>query len=399
MKITFSNKPFGEIGIVGHVGCGHANSHCGFIQDDSAGLAAVLSLLERATALDLTIVKVTTEVGKKGSFTVQTASGGLGSSSPRRGITQPEARLAQWVVGQKVICTQSLVVQAFGRVLGQGAMEVPVALQTAIANAALDSFAKNFPKQCTLVKEDVLGNVGNILGTTLSIDGIDTSVLAVVNATEGGLGPNEDLEGNVNLGQKGELMARLRLDRLPTILLEGKVCANPTSSQINKDTFLIRAFPESDNPVVAQALYQSAQSLNLPAIYDASLLGRSPDAMRNLTQTMGEKVVALGHALSLATTSQEKVRLVGELNVLISEDLGGVTFMSDEVHQIMGGVGMIPGLCGCMSLFISHESLNEVVLPQLSESEATQYVDIIVKAVASLHDKREEALQYVKGSF
>lgn len=43
------------VGIVGHAGCGHSNSHCGFIQDDSGGLCATLRILQLATDLDLTI--------------------------------------------------------------------------------------------------------------------------------------------------------------------------------------------------------------------------------------------------------------------------------------------------------------------------------------------------------
>ena len=37
------------VGISGHAGCGHAHSHCGFVQDDSGGLAAVLAILQRMT--------------------------------------------------------------------------------------------------------------------------------------------------------------------------------------------------------------------------------------------------------------------------------------------------------------------------------------------------------------
>ena len=55
------------IGISGHAGCGHAHSHCGFVQDDSGGLAAVLALLQRTTGLDLTITRVTVHTGRNRS--------------------------------------------------------------------------------------------------------------------------------------------------------------------------------------------------------------------------------------------------------------------------------------------------------------------------------------------
>ena len=145
-QVSLSKASKGILGIVGHAGCGHANSHCGFVQDDSGGLAALLRILERATGLDLTIDKVTPTVGKAGGFTVHTASGGCAWAPAGRGVTPTEAELSERVVGLSAVTTQADAVHAFGRMLGQGAFEVPVALQTAIANAAVDSFAKNFPQ-------------------------------------------------------------------------------------------------------------------------------------------------------------------------------------------------------------------------------------------------------------
>lgn len=82
------------IGIVGHAGCGHANSHLGFIQDDSGGLSAVLGLLRDATGLSLEIVECSAHTGIDGAyFYVKTISGGEAKASARRGITAAEARL------------------------------------------------------------------------------------------------------------------------------------------------------------------------------------------------------------------------------------------------------------------------------------------------------------------
>ena len=158
-QVSLSKASKGILGIVGHAGCGHANSHCGFVQDDSGGLAALLRILERATGLDLTIDKVTPTVGKAGGFTVHTASGGCAWAPAGRGVTPTEAELSERVVGLSAVTTQADAVHAFGRMLGQGAFEVPVALQTAIANAAVDSFAKNFP-QLIGGEEHIPGNIG-----------------------------------------------------------------------------------------------------------------------------------------------------------------------------------------------------------------------------------------------
>lgn len=392
MQLSFSDASQGVIGIVGHAGAGHANSHCGFIQDDSGGLTAVTAILRRLTGLDLTITKVDVEVGKHGSFTVHTASGGCASASPRRGITPFEAELAQRIVGEQAICSQTLAMKAFGRTLGQGAMEVPVALQTAVANATIDSFVISYPQRFLHGTEGIEGNEGRWMATMIDVDGIPVALMGLLNASSGGLGPNEDIEGNVNLAGKAAVMEQLALDRIPTIMVEGKVCAKPVSEMITVPTFVTRAFAGDDNVTVSECLESAATSLGYPIVFPRQLLARKKGAMRDLTRTMGEHVMELARQFSLATTSREKVRLAAEINRYVSEDFGGVTFMSDDIHEVMGGVGGIPGTTGCLSLFVSNEELEQTVYPALSQADAERYADVILTAVPILRDRMQDAM-------
>ena len=221
------------------------------------------------------------------------------------------------------------------------------------------------------------------------------SVLVVVNASEGGLGPNEDVEGNVNLGPKKALMDKLGLATMPTLLIEGKVCADPASSLISRPTFLIRAYPDDDNVVVAQSYVAAAAKLGYPNLYLDNLLARSADAMRKLGNSQGENVIRLGKALRDAKTAVEKVRSAAELNEFCSQELGGITFMSEDVHQVMGGVGMIPGTCACLSLFIPHTQLEEDVIPVLSEADAGRFADMVLAAAEDLSKHLPEACEVI----
>lgn len=374
----------GQVGVVGHAGCGHAHSHLGFVQDDSGGLAAVLTLWQRLTAIDLTITKVEAKVGSSGGFVVETAAGGRGEASARRGITPYEARLAQAVLGEQAICTQALAVRAFGRILGQGAMEAPVALQTAIAKAAVSSLKRQNPDYVERFDEGVEGNVGEGAVGSFRIHGLDVSVMALVNATAGGIGPNEDVEGNVDLYGKTAVMERFGLRRAPTLLVEGKVCAKPLSPVISEPTFLIRAYPSDDNPAAARAYIRAAERLGFPAVYREELLARDPKAMRSLTEQMGRRLEALGIALQCAASSAEKVAIAAEVNRFASEELGGITFMSEDIHAVMGGVGQIPGTTACMSLFIPDEELKAAVIPVLSMADANRFADMLYEGLREL---------------
>ena len=84
-NISLSDASFGVVGVVGHAGCGHANSHLGFIQDDSGGLSAVLGLLREATGLSLEIAECNVHTGLEDAyFQVKTVSGGEGRATARR---------------------------------------------------------------------------------------------------------------------------------------------------------------------------------------------------------------------------------------------------------------------------------------------------------------------------
>ena len=91
-------------------------------------------------------------------------------------------------------------------------MEVPVALQTAIALPRSTVSKSTSPDQVLVADEGVTGNCGRILGTKIRING-------VVASSSGGrqrrvkedLDLNEDVEGNVNLGPKKALMDKLGL--------------------------------------------------------------------------------------------------------------------------------------------------------------------------------------------
>ena len=104
------------------------------------------------------------------------------------------------------------------------------------------------------------------------------------------------------------------MDRIPSFVIEGKVCAEPLSSVIKEPTFLIRAFPGDDKNVAAKALLKAAQSLDLPVEYRPELLGRSDTAMEDLTRQQGRKIIEFGKRLSKASTAQEKVRIAAEQN-------------------------------------------------------------------------------------
>lgn len=390
MKVRLSKeKPV--VAIAGHAGCGHCNSHKQYLQEDSVGLATVLALFQEATDLSLMIKKVRVKTGVKNLIEVETESGGIGRAFARRGITFHEGNLARSLVGKQAIRTQTIVAEAFGRFYGQGVHETPVALQTAVANAAVDSFIKKFPENFVYGAEDTKGSCGLIAGAVLDFDGIPAAVLATVNASSGGIGPNEDLEGNCAAGSKYGIMEKLQMLTLPTLVVEGKVYWPTLSDHINESCFLVRAAEHDDNVIIGAKVAMAAKKLGYPVRFEQDSLARAPGALRRQTKALGERIAALGCKLQQAEYAQEKVNVLADLAKIVSEDGAGISFMSNGLHELIGGVGMNPGSSAVLSYIVPRSYYEEYIMPFATERDLHNFVLVSKAAVGEMQSEAEEA--------
>ncbi|WP_052191722.1 hypothetical protein [Cetobacterium sp. ZWU0022] len=379
--IKFSEKKFGSIGVVGHVGCGHCHSVNGQVQDDSVGLAVILYFFQKVTKLSLEIFDITFDENK---IIVNLKNGGIGYGIARRGITPFEKDIIKKLIGKEALMTHTIVLKEFGRIYGQGVLEVPVALQSAIANALLDGFYKKFPDNFKITKENVGDNYGYILGAVLDIGNTSVSFLATVNATLGGIGPNEDLEGNSNYFSKKLIVEYFKLDKIPTIVLESKLF-NDALGDLKTDTFIVRGDKQDDNIDVVNALVEACSTLSYPfCYYDLGSMKRKVDSLKLKTMDIGKKIEKLGNELALANLSEEKVRIVSELATIVSQDCGGVTFMSNHIHNEIGGAGLIKKTGAVLSLGVSKKYINDNIIPYLTKEDLEKYYQIVLKTISIL---------------
>lgn len=387
MDIRLSEKKQGLVAIAGHVGCGHCHSLNNQVQDDSCGLSVVLSLFKSATNLSLRIKDIEFE-GNKVKAILE--NGGVGEGEARRGITPQEKKLAQALIGKEVLNTHTLVLETFGRIYGQGVLETPVAVQTAIANAALNGFYVNYPEKFLRTRESINGNCGEIVGTVLDIDGKAVSVLGTVNATIGGLGPDEDQEGNSIVGTKGEIIRALGMDKLPTLIIEAMIYSG-FSKGLTENTYFVRGDKEDDNIVVVESVVKAAEKCGIPMKYHEPGMKRTKEALRNNTRLVAEKIIALGEKLKVAETSEDKVNTIADLAAVVSQDCGGISFMSNELHEEIGGAGMIRKVGAVINLVSTDEYFKENPIPYLTDEELDRYVKLVLESVNQIFERLDEA--------
>ncbi|WP_300668034.1 hypothetical protein [Desulfoluna sp.] len=395
MMINRSSRKQGVVGLVGHAGVGHVHSHAGFVQDDSAGFAVAVDILRRAYPVDLTLTFIQGDVDT-GMIRVRTADGGCGEAVTRRGVTPVEHELMQRIVGREAVCTQTLAFDALGRIYGQGVLETPVALQAAIALACVDTFRRKWPQAVHLAVEDVPGQIGTMLGAVVEVGQVPVSVMALVNASQGGVGPVEDLEGNVCLGAKGRLMQALGLDGLPTVIVESKAYVPAVCSSLEDDAFWFRINRDWDNVAVYESLCRAAEELGLAFVCSDSAYPRVQGGMERATRDVAEKIVGLGTRLGEAATSRQKVALVAELALVISQDCGGVTFMSNDLNGVVSGGGTVPGTSAVISMLVSPDNIAHWKIPVLTQGDLDRYRAVVCRGVALLAGNVEAALLELK---
>jgi hypothetical protein len=368
------------------------HSHSGFIQDDSAGFAAAASLIGMAYPVDTIIQNVSIE---SDTVEVQTCGGGNGLATARRGFTLYEKELVKRAIGLDGLYSQAAAFRSMGRIYGQGVMEAPVALQTAICLAVIDTFSRRYPDIIFTSGEGIKGNVGACMGTIIDVDGVCVAAMAVLNATEGGIGPVEDLEGNLNFFQKGRLMKKIGLDGVPTIVLETKAYIPSISDTLDEDCFWIRYNREFDNPTVGKALISATRNLGLPLLHSDTAYPRYSGEMLKTTTEFALKIIRIGEKIKNARTASEKVSLVSDLAVLVSQDAGGITYMTERLHEIVAGAGIIPGMAAVLSMAVSKKNIDRYKIPEFTSIDNKHYLDIMINALKILSKNIENARSYL----
>lgn len=372
-------------GITGHIGVGHAFSHSGFIQEDSVGFASLLYMLWITHKMDFTIAHV--EVTK---YTVQvvTKQGGSGKAFARHGFTPFEANIMQGAISKLCFAPQTLATQLFGRMYGQGAAEPAATFSLAIAKAYLNTVQKCWPEKCIHTLEEITGCCGEFLGGTLLLDDFPIAWLFSINASYGGIGPIEDAEGTIPVGNKGVLMEQIGMDTAPTLILESKAFIPSMQDEVCTEAFFARWNDAYDNPVVGKCLTQALAESGLPYHVRDDAYPRNA-SLAEETSRIGKQIMQLGEQYSQTPTASTKVAIAGELARIVSQDLGASIFMSEAIYSYASGGGLWPGHGAVLSLLVPRAYADEVGSMVVTEQELEQMSTIAlatIKLVAKHHD-------------
>ncbi len=374
-----------RICVAGHVGVGHVFSHSGFVQDDSLGFAALVRFIQERFGLNIVIESVTVA---DDTIKVVTSLGGVGVGKPRRGITPFEAKAIESASGDPIFSWR-LALELFGRFYGNGMSEVAVAFIYALSESVVDSLRKAIPDfRCLKSDDDVSSDI--VCGVNLEYEGIPLTLLLTVNGSRLGLGPCEDLEGNVYRGIKRRVLSSLRALRVPTIIVESKAY-NP-ALRVEEESFVVRYNEEVDNPIVARSLKEALCELGFPfSVVNSAFPLTDRASIDRETRSFASRSLKTVRAISKAKTSRKKAILLGDLARLLSEDGGGIVFMSSSVNKVARAVGLMPGTGAVISISLPERYIREYKIPFITEKNVSDMVLVIRKALPKLWGRIEEA--------
>jgi len=378
--------------IAGHVGVGHVYSHAGFVQDDSQGFALASTLLCSQMDLEPVIEEVKVDA-KEHSFTVKVSGGGTGKGIPARGITPFEEELAKRIMGENPCFPQRCAMKAYGRLYGHGVTEVPAALEYAIAEALLDSFDRQFDNFLLMRRDseeadDMVGGMKVGIGTCSAV------IMITINGSKAGTGPVEDLEGNVPLDFKRDLMEKLGVLNVPTIIAESKAFV-PTLDNIESETFLVRYNSEIDNTVVGKSLEKALEEVGATWQSSDSAFPFPRGQMAKNTKNFANRLTSLSRSFGEASSSAEKSRIAKEICSLVSQDLGGVIFMSNDVNDIYRSAGLDPGTSAVLSIVVPKTYIEKNIIPFSTDENVRVMREVVTRACRLITENYEQAMDEI----
>jgi len=271
--------------------------------------------------------------------------------------------------------------------------EVPTAAEYVLSTVALNTVAKS-----------VLGFILTRIGTEgdavggLNVDlpnGV-LSVLVTVNGSGSGAGPAEDLEGNVPLGPKRQVMELLSCRVAPAIVLESKVFIPALASRVRGSVILLRYNRDYDNTAVAKAIARALSKLGVGYVELDNAFPRYSRSVEKVRMELSTRLNELISALGRSTKSLDKVLVSAELARVVCEDLRGVFFMSEDLAEVVGPAGLVPGTGAVVSVAVGEDYLAEVGIPYATREDAYTLARVALASVEEVLVVYEEAVEVLR---
>ena len=70
--------------------------------------------------------------------------------------------------------------------------------------------------------------------------------------------------------------------------------------------------------------------------------------------------------------------------------------MTDKLHEIVAGGGLVPGLAAVLSIVVSHTYIEENKIPEITLEDVDSYLQIVVQAIEYMSNDSQSLAKYIK---
>jgi len=176
-------------------------------------------------------------------------------------------------------------------------------------------------------------------------------------------------------------MKEVGLDKVPTVVIESKAYIPAMATDVEVEKIFVRAQENIDNIKLAECLINAAKNNNIPYHFSNDAIPMSPGSLKKATIELAEKIVALAEELKTVDRALDKVRIMADLAKLVSEDAGGVTFMSNSIHDKVRGAGLVPHTGAVVSMIVPTKYKEYVKIPMLTPEDVNTYMTVILEGL------------------
>ena len=154
-------------------------------------------------------------------------------------------------------------------------------------------------------------------------------------------------------------MEKLGVLKVPTIIAESKAFV-PATDNIESETFLVRYNSKIDNTVVGKSLEKALEEVRTTWRSSDSAFPFPEGQMAENAKSFSNRLTSLSRKIGEAASSAEKSRIAREICYMVSQDLGGIIFMSNEVNDIYRSAGLDPGTSAVLSIIVPRSYIEKI---------------------------------------
>ena len=70
--------------------------------------------------------------------------------------------------------------------------------------------------------------------------------------------------------------------------------------------------------------------------------------------------------------------------------------MTDSLHEIVAGGGLVPGLAAVLSIAVSQKYIEQNQIPEMTSEDVESYLNIIVQAIDFMSKDPQSLEKYIK---